>query len=232
MQQRLATEVVDAQEQFCYAHEMALDTQLQQPDSRHIACAKAGGRTRRVLSKGPPEACKAGAGGRRGRSSRFAIDQVLGWRSAQSRICPHSYPRGTPVPPLNMKALSRRAARHVIAAVLLLSAGRSAAQLQIAVSTPSPSTDPSQPNSYIGLTSSQYAVSLLGDGLPAFVWGSVPSSSVGDVCNTIVDTGSHSIDTVISGDNWGNSPTSYEMTFQVRPGCLRTAAQDDPGVLT
>ncbi|CAL8465466.1 g5002 [Coccomyxa elongata] len=76
-----------------------------------------------------------------------------------------------------------------VLAIALASASSSNAELTITAQTPPPSTN-NQPNTLVGQSESAgFAASLLASGTPVALWGLVPSSSVADACNQIVNTG-------------------------------------------
>ena len=67
-----------------------------------------------------------------------------------------------------------------LTAALLYAVPLCSADLAFNCTTPKSSTDRSKANTFVGLSGSQIATSLLEAGTPAMLWGLVPSSSVGE----------------------------------------------------
>ena len=73
-----------------------------------------------------------------------------------------------------------------VTASLLLAVPLCGADLAFHCTTPKSSTDRSKANTFVGLSGSQIATSLLQAGTPALMWGLVPSSSIGEVLNLTI----------------------------------------------
>ena len=73
-----------------------------------------------------------------------------------------------------------------ITAALLFAVPLCSADLAFNCTTPKSSTDRSKANTFVGLSGSQIAGSLLEAGTPATLWGLVPSSSIREHLHHIV----------------------------------------------